>query len=74
MIEVFLKGPITVGFIGRLDPRSLIAMVLGATTFNMSGISLTMGIASGAETVSWEVQAAFGSILESQFYLHPTQE
>lgn len=55
---VFLQGVITVGFVGRLDPRSLSAMVLCASTFNITGLSLTMGIASGAETLSGQVQAA----------------
>jgi len=45
---VFLQGAITIGFVGRLDPRSLSAMILCSTPFNITGMSLVMGVASGA--------------------------
>ena len=47
----------TVAFVGRLDALSLSAMVLTSSTYNITGLSLVMGAASGAETLSGQVRA-----------------
>ena len=54
-LTVFLQGVISVGFVGRLNAESLSAMILCSTTFNITGLSVVMGIASGAETLSGQV-------------------
>ena len=50
-----LQGAVTVAFVGRLDARSLSAMVLTSSVYNITGLSFVMGAASGAETLSGQV-------------------
>lgn len=53
-----LQSAIVTGFVGHVDASSLGAMVLCVTAFNVSGLSLVMGAASGAETLSGQVKRA----------------
>ena len=48
---VFLQGSIAIGFVGRLDAKSLSVMILCSTTFNVTGMSLVMGVASGVQRI-----------------------
>ena len=52
---IVLQGAVTVAFVGRLDARSLSAMVLTSSVYNITGLSIVMGAASGAETLSGQV-------------------
>lgn len=50
-----LQDVISFAFVGHIDKTSLSCMTLAGTMFNLSGLSLVMGLASGAETLSGQV-------------------
>ena len=54
-VLLMLQDVISFAFVGHIDKTSLSCMTLAGTMFNLSGLSLVMGLASGAETLSGQV-------------------